>query len=55
MEETGVGALGALAVGAVVVPVGEETAALPKTPSRLYGRLCQLPDHSSSVLPAAPL
>jgi hypothetical protein len=33
MAETGVGALGALAVGAVV-PVGEETGALPRTPSR---------------------
>jgi hypothetical protein len=33
VEETGVGALGALAVGAVAVPAMEETGALPRTPS----------------------
>jgi hypothetical protein len=55
VEETGVGALGALAVGAVVVPAMEETGALPRTPSRPYGRSCLRHDRSSSNLPVAPL
>jgi hypothetical protein len=55
MEETGMGALGALAVGAGAVPVGEEMGALPRTPSRPYGRSCLQHDRSSSDLPVAPL
>jgi len=50
-----VGALGALAVGAVAVPAEEETGALPKTLSRPYGRSCLLHHQSSSALPGAPL
>jgi hypothetical protein len=55
MEETGKGAPGAPAGGAGAVPGGEETGALPKSPSRPYGRSCLLPDYSSSDLPVAPL
>jgi hypothetical protein len=55
MEETGVGALVVLAVAAPVVPVGEETGALPRTPSRPYGRSCLLHDLASSDLPVALL
>src|SRR5687767_4957358 len=55
MEETGVGALVALAVGAAAVPVGEEMEALPRTASRPYGRSCLLHDQSSSDLPGTPL
>jgi hypothetical protein len=55
MAETGVGALGALAVGAVAVPARAETGTLPRTPSRPYGRSGLRPDRSSSHLPVAPL
>jgi hypothetical protein len=55
MAETGVRALGALAVGVVAVPAEEETGALPRTLSRSYGRSCLRYDRSSSALPGAPL
>jgi hypothetical protein len=54
MAETGVRALGALAVGVVAVPAEAETGALPRTLSRSYGRSCLRYDRSSSALPGAP-
>ncbi len=49
MEETGVGALVALAVGVVAVPVREEMGALPRTPYKPYGRSWLLHDQSSDL------
>src|ERR671923_2386499 len=48
-------ALEEMGVGAVAIPAGEETGALPRTPSRPYGRLCLPHDQSSIDLPIAPL
>jgi hypothetical protein len=55
VAETGVGALGAPVVGAVAVPPGAETGALPRTPSTPDGRSCLRHDRSSSDFPVALL
>jgi hypothetical protein len=51
MAETGVGALGALAVGGVAVPVGKATGALPTLPQRPHGDAYRRHDQSSLNLP----